>query len=186
MSLRLTNLPNLRIWRFAITAAGTAEQLTLKLRVATIAFNNNSATNTADTITDSGNGFLTAGFKAGDNITVSGASNAGNNSSFVIASVVAGTITLTRSNVLTTEVAGATVKIVATLAVSDGVEVTIKAKQANTGNIFLSHSSTGATATKGWILRPNESLALQVSKTDLVYVDAANSADEVECSLETN
>lgn len=64
-----------------------------------------------DTITDSGNGFVTAGFQAGDVIVVSGAVNAGNNGTFTIDTVVAGTITLTAGATLTAESAGATVTI---------------------------------------------------------------------------
>ena len=57
---RMTNLSKIRVFQQNITAGGTAEQLTVKIRAATIAFNNNDLA--ADTITDSGNGFLTAGF----------------------------------------------------------------------------------------------------------------------------
>ena len=79
-----------------------------------------------DTITDSGNGFLTAGFQAGDVITISGATNAGNNNTFIIATVVAGTITLTAAAALTVEAAGASVTIRgalfhASVGASDGV-----------------------------------------------------------------
>lgn len=85
-------------WSNAATKTGT-----------TIAFVNSNP----DTITDSGNGFVTAGFEAGDVITVSGATNGGNNSTFTIATVVAGTITLTGAASLTAESAGASVTITA-------------------------------------------------------------------------
>lgn len=64
-----------------------------------------------DTITDSGNGFVTAGFEQGMTITVSGAATAANNADFTIASVVAGTITLITADALTAEAAGASVTI---------------------------------------------------------------------------
>jgi hypothetical protein len=64
-----------------------------------------------DTITDSNNGFVTAGFQAGQTITVSG--SVSNNNTFTIASVVAGTITLVAGDSLTAESAGATVTITA-------------------------------------------------------------------------
>lgn len=63
-----------------------------------------------DTITDSGNGFLLAGFIAGDKITVSGSTS--NNSTFTIATVVAGTITLSGGDSLTAESAGDLVQII--------------------------------------------------------------------------
>jgi len=65
-----------------------------------------------DTITDSGGGFVTAGFAAGMPITVSGAGESGNNTTFRnIATVAAGTITLASSDSLTAETAGETVTI---------------------------------------------------------------------------
>lgn len=65
-----------------------------------------------DTITDSGNGFLTAGFKAGGRINVSGAANAGNNGSKTIDTAAAGTLTLISTDTLTAEGVGASVTIV--------------------------------------------------------------------------
>jgi hypothetical protein len=63
-----------------------------------------------DTITDSGNGFITAGFEAGS-ITVSGSAN--NNGDFTVdrEGIAAGTLTLISSDSLTAEAAGATVTI---------------------------------------------------------------------------
>ncbi len=60
-------------------------------------------------ITDSNNGFVTAGFQAGDTIIVSG--SASNNNSFTIASVTASTLTLIASDTLVAEASGATVVI---------------------------------------------------------------------------
>lgn len=57
----------------------------------------------ADTITDTGNGFITAGFEAGQKITIDGAAQAGNNGDFTIATVAAGTITLVSTDTLTAE-----------------------------------------------------------------------------------
>lgn len=64
-----------------------------------------------DTITDTGNGFITAGFEAGQKITVSGAAQAGNNADFTIATVAAGTITLIAGDALTVEGASNTITI---------------------------------------------------------------------------
>ena len=57
-----------------------------------------------DTITDSGDGFVTAGFMAGDVITITGSTS--NNGTYTIATVVAGTITLIGGDSLTGEIAG--------------------------------------------------------------------------------
>ena len=63
-----------------------------KLVSSTIAFVEGGGT---DTITDSAGKFLEAGFAAGQSITVTGASNSANNTTYTIASVNATTITLT-------------------------------------------------------------------------------------------
>jgi len=73
----------------------------------TIAFVNSNP----DTITDSGNGFVTAGFVAGDIITVSGTTN--NNKTYTAQTVVAGTITLVSTDSVTAEGAGASVTLTA-------------------------------------------------------------------------
>jgi len=62
-----------------------------------------------DTITDSNNGFVTAGFIAGQTITVSGSTS--NDGVYTIDTVAAGTITLITSNALTAEAAGDNVTI---------------------------------------------------------------------------
>jgi hypothetical protein len=76
------------------------------IQALTIAFVNSNP----DTITDSGNNLLKAGFIAGDKITVSGSTS--NNSTFTIATVVAGTITLIGGDSLTDEIAGDLVQII--------------------------------------------------------------------------
>lgn len=184
MSSRLTNLPKLQVFQQNVTVAGTAEQLAVKIRAATIAFNNNIGVSDGDSITDSANGFLIAGFRVGDNLTISGAVNTGNNASFVIKAVTAGVITLNKTNVLTTEVAGNTIKIVSPQPVTEGIEVTIKAKYANTGNIYLGFSAESAKST-GFTLRNNESVGLQLASTDIVWIDAAVSGEGVEVIFES-
>jgi len=62
-----------------------------------------------DTILDSGNGFVTAGFITGDEITVAGSTS--NNGTYIIATVAAGTLTLTSAASLTTEAAGDSVVV---------------------------------------------------------------------------
>lgn len=81
------------------------KSISTNITASTIAFVDSNP----DTITDSGNGFLTAGFKAEDTIQISG--TVANNITATIASVTAGTITLVASDTLVTEAAGATVGI---------------------------------------------------------------------------
>ena len=187
MSTRLTNLPTPFTFQFLVTTSGTPEQLTVKRRATTIAFAENTAD--ADTITDSGNGFLIAGFQPGDQITVSSTSGV-NDGTYTIGSVVAGTITLLARNDLTTETAGAagTVKIVAPKSVPDGVGVTIKAMYANGGTIRIADSSAKAlnTTTGGFGLRNNESLGLQVENINNIWLDATVSGEGVEVIFEKN
>src|SRR3990167_9780562 len=104
MSNRTHNLPLNFTFQFNVQTSGTPEVLAVKRRATTIAFSENTAD--PDTITDSGNGFLAAGFQAGDQITVVSTS-ALNDGTYTIGSVVAGTITLLARNDLTTETAGA-------------------------------------------------------------------------------
>ena len=184
MTTRLTNTPLAFTFQFLVTASGTPEQLTVKRRAATIAFVENDAD--ADTITDSGNGFLIAGFQAGDQITVSGSTS--NDGTYTVASVTAGTITLLARNDLTTEAAGATVKIIAPKTVPDGVGVTIKAMYANGGTIRIADSSAKAlnTTTGGFGLRNNESLGLQVENINNIWLDATVSGEGVEVIFEKN
>jgi hypothetical protein len=63
-----------------------------------------------DTILDSGNGFITAGFVAGDSIKVQGSRH--NDGSYTIDTVAAGVLTLVGGDSLTAEGAGITVSIV--------------------------------------------------------------------------
>ena len=60
-----------------------------------------------DTITESGNTFITEGFEAGMQISVSGSTS--NDGVYTVASVAAGTITLVAEDSLTAEIAGDTV-----------------------------------------------------------------------------
>ena len=73
----------------------------------TIAFSNTNP----DTITDSANGFVVAGFKPGMKISVTGTTGATNNKTFTIASVAPGTITLVATDSLTTQAAGPSVTV---------------------------------------------------------------------------
>lgn len=96
-------------WSGLITkvASVTANTITKQgyLTGTTIAFVEGGAS--ADTITDAGNGFVTAGFYAGQEIVVSG--SASNDGVYTIATVTAGTLTLITDDDLVAEGAGATV-----------------------------------------------------------------------------
>ncbi len=76
----------------------------------TIAFVDGGAN--PDTITDSGNGFVAAGFIAGQVIAITGSTS--NNITVTIATVAVGTLTLVAADVLTAEIAGDTVTITST------------------------------------------------------------------------
>jgi len=184
MTTRLTNTNLLFTFQFLVTSSGTPEQLSVKRRATTIAFVENDAS--ADTITDSSSLFLVTGFQAGDQITVSG--SASNDGTYVIASVTAGTITLLARNDLTTESAGATVKIVAPKTVPDGISVNIKAKKANSGDITVGYSSATALNTgTGWVsLDANESLGVQVENINAIWLDATTTGEGVEVWFEKN
>lgn len=184
MSNRTNNLGTLLTFRFSVTASGTPEQLTVKRRAATIGFSENNAS--ADTITDSGNGFLTAGFQPGDQITVSG--SASNDGTYTIATVAAGTITLLGRNDLTTEAAAATVTLTAPKSIPAGIVLNLKANKSNTGDITVGYSSATALNTAGAsvILDANESIGLQVDSTDIVWLDSTVSGETVEVWFEKN
>ena len=75
----------------------------------TIAFVAGTPGSVAPTITDSNNGFLTAGFAPGDTLYVTGST--ANSRNFTIGSVTAGVITLIMGNTLTSEAAGSAITI---------------------------------------------------------------------------
>lgn len=184
--VRLTNLHSPFSFQFNVDVSGTPEQLAVKLKGTTIAFNDNGAA--ADTITDSGSGFLVAGFQPGDTLQVSGSvsNNTSSPSYFTIDAVTAGTITLLAKNSLTTEAAGATVKLIAAKHVPDGIGVTVKAKYANAGTIKIADSSEKAlnTSTGNFSLRNNESVGLQVVNVMDIWIDATISGEGVEVIFE--
>jgi hypothetical protein len=95
----------------ALAVAQGAGGVTLKMQgsytATTIAFIDNGAL--PDTITDSANGFLTAGFASGDEISISG--SASNNRNFTIGTVTAGEITLVPNDSVVTTGAGASILI---------------------------------------------------------------------------
>ena len=84
----------------------------------------------ADTITDSGNGFVTAGFVASMPITVSGSTS--NDGTYTIATVAAGTITLIAADDLADEAAGKNVTLTGGAAADDdAITLTLLARRIN-------------------------------------------------------
>lgn len=196
MSRRFTNLDHARSWVFNVAVAGTAEQLGIKMSGTTLAFNSQAqsvkdtsgGTSMKDTITDSAKNFFTAGFRTGDQITVSGAVNAANNASFVIYDIAAdgGTIILTASGSLTTEVAGNNVKIIAPITVPEGISLTIHAKKANTQKIYVASGKLNAQGHNCFTLSPGDTVGMQVRLSSILWLDADVSNEGVECIVEQN
>jgi len=103
---------NIYDWSGAVTKIASVGANTLTkmwyLSGTTFAFNP-AVGATPAYITDSGNGFVIAGYEVGDVIIVSG--SASNNKSFTIAGVSAGTLVLIAADSLVSEAAGASVTI---------------------------------------------------------------------------
>jgi hypothetical protein len=88
---RLKDMITLSTFTTGKYSNGYISDVKISISGTTLAFVTGS---TPDTITDSGNGFLTAGFRAGDIITITGATTSANNGTYTIGSVAAGVITL--------------------------------------------------------------------------------------------
>jgi len=185
--MRHINLASFDTLRKVITTAGMPEILSPKYTAATIAFNNNG--DTADTITDSASQFVVEGFRAGDVINITGSTS--NNVQVTVATVAAGTLTLTKSGILTTEVAGdaVTLDLLHGRKVEDGVAVTIKALSSNTGTITLGPTSARALSSNtnydsNFSLLQNQSVSLQVKNLKDIWMDATVSGEGVQIAFE--
>lgn len=194
--MRRTNLDHLRSFSFNVTTAGTAEQVTVKIIATTISFASSASavkdtsggTSMKDTIVDSAKNFYTQGFKTGDVVTVTGAQNAGNNSTFVVYSISSdgGTLVLTSSGLVVTETAGNTVKIVSPITVPEGIACTVKAHNGNTGIVYIGNGKLNAQGHGGMSLQKNENVTLQIVNTNVVWLDVGTSGDGVEVLVEQN
>jgi len=187
--MRHTNLNSLRAFKKDVTVSGTPEMLAPQQTAKTIAFNDNSATSSKDTITDSDSQFLVNGFEAGDIINITGSTS--NNIQAEIYSVTAGTITIVKMARLTTEVAGDTVIIdlLHGRKVEDGVGVVVKAKHANTGAITIASTSalalnTNSNYDSNFSLYADQSFSLQVKNLNQIWMDATVSGEGVEIIFE--
>jgi len=182
--MRLTNLLTVESIRKVVTAAGTPEILSPRQIATTIAFVSGAGTGAKDTLTDSGNGFLNEGFRAGDIIDISGSTS--NNIQAEIFSVAAGTITLTESGILTAEDAGDTVTINSLhgIQVPDGVKVVIKAEDDNTGNITVAENAAKALNSNlayfsHYTLSKGQSIELYIKNLNRIWLDATVNGDGV-------
>lgn len=73
----------------------------------TLALGDGAGAGGADTVTDSGSGFVTAGFKVGQKIWIRGATNASNDvSAIVLTDVAAGTLTFAAGTLVASQSAG--------------------------------------------------------------------------------
>jgi len=185
--MRLINLASFETLQKNVPTSGTPVRLSGYYVASTIAFNNNG--DDADTITDSAVSFLSMGFQAGDKLTVAGSTS--NDGTYEIATVVAGTITIIKNSVLTTEVAGDSVTLdtLHGVKVDDGVTCIIKAKADNTGIITLAPTSARAVNTltdyfSNTRLSNGQSVSLQVKNLKEVWMDATVSTEGVEIVFE--
>jgi hypothetical protein len=152
----------------------------------------------ASTITDSSSELLLAGFKAGDKIKITGTVD--NDGTYTIATVIAGTITLTEAGVLTNETASTVFSIEevnaseggtnqsAGVIVPEGVKILIKAFDSNTGVVTVGYSSATAlnTTTYNYRLLNLEAITLQVDNINKIWIDSTASSDKVMVSFEYN
>jgi len=111
----------------ATVASVTSNTITKQKYVTGTTYSFTSEPSGNDTISDTGSGFVTAGFAVGDEIVVSGSTS--NDGTYTITAVAAGVITLADDDTLTNEAAGDTVII------KDSVE----------GTWAMAHFFTGST-----------------------------------------
>lgn len=189
----MTNLSGFNPIQKAVPTSGTPVKLSPYFTDTSIAFNNNSGTPptaaTDDTITDSNNGFVTAGFVAGNHVIVSGST--ANDGTYKILTVSAGTLTLDFSGRLTTAIAGDTITLetLEGIKVEDGVKVIVKAKEANTGTITLGPTSARALNTNSSYFSNNrlsggQAYSLQIKNLNEVWIDATVGTEGVEIIFE--
>ncbi len=184
--MRLTNKASFTVRKHGVTTAGVPEHLGGFLVKATIAFVDSGP----DTITDSESEFIKKGFKAGDLITVTGASDSANNDTFKIAAIEAGEITLESGVELTAAIAGDTITITAAVRapqdVDDGVKVVVRAHPDNAGNVYVGNSSVNAlsSSNNNMPLWRNSVCSMQVKDLKAIWVDAAVSGESVVLQFE--
>ncbi len=186
-----------RISRFVLAASGSVAATSIAF------FDNNPSADTivyssipaitastiafvasSKTITDSGNGFVSAGFVAGMAIKISG--TASNNKNVTILTVSAGTITLIATDTLVNESAGSPFTLTAGWVASGfgtGSVINVRGSTSNDGNY------TVATATDGTLTLSGATLVTQASpaiaSTTIAFHDNSPSADTITCTVPT-
>lgn len=91
-----------------------------------------------------------------------------------------------RARLTTVTTAGIAVQLETEYPVPDGIAVMIKASPGNSGNVFIGGTQTEAqTSGQRYTLKPNETVELQITNLNLIWVDTATSGDGVEYILET-
>lgn len=124
------------------------------------------------TITDSGNGFITAGFQAGRVIRVVG--SASNDGSFMIKKVSAGTLELDTQTDLSAEAAGTVNQLYEVVSVLDLV---ISFPGANAGAGFVGGS--GVSSANGLEIAAGGAVSVGMGDLSKVFIDVASSNDDV-------
>ncbi len=182
----MINPGSIRATQKTVTTADVPTKLSGHMVASTISF-----TAASRKISDSASKLLNAGFRAGDTITVSGSTS--NDGIYKILTVAAAEIVLVTGSVLTNELASATITLNETgefepigYPIPDGSKVTVQAKKANTGTIYIANSSDNAltTSTNNFSLTANESVEIQVSNLSAIWINASVSGEGVQIIYE--
>lgn len=131
-------------WKAVTTSAFLNADVYTPVDGTTIAFVDGGAND--DTITDSAEGFVLAGFETGDTIAITGATTAGNNTEYTITNVVAGTLTFATGSVTTAEagIEGISFAGVSTATISVGVSGDLDRFSADTSQNVGAIGTVGA------------------------------------------
>jgi len=131
-------------WKVNVTTAFAANTVYTPVDGSTIAFVQDGG---ADTITDSADGFVTAGFEAGDVITVAGATSA-HGAGIAIVSVAAGTLTLGDAVLAAAEagIAGVSFTVTSTASVQIGISGDVNKYSADTTETVAAIGTVGSLA----------------------------------------
>lgn len=124
------------------------------------------------TITDTGNGFIDAGFKAGTAIRVVG--SASNDGAFLITTVTAGTLELDGSTDLIVEAAGTTNQIYKVFSM---LSLVVIASKSNAGVVYI--GASGVSSANGAEISPGLSSTIGIRDLSKVFVDVATTNDDV-------
>lgn len=177
--MRFNSASNLKTLQKNVTTSGVPVKLSGHIvSSSTISFVG------TDTILDSNGGFLNAGFRVNDTLTITGSTS--NNTDVVVLAVTSGTITVVSG--ITTE--GTSSVTIAESGpgypVANGAEIRIRAKDTNTGYICIGSSSATAlkSGTGHYKLLTAAIETLSVKNLNLIWIDATVSGEGVEILYE--